>query len=82
MRAAVLHAVGEPMRLEETRLAEPRAGEVLVRVQAAGVCHSDLHYLTGDLTCRLRSCSGTRAPESSSEPAPKSAGSSQATPSS
>ena len=53
MRAAVLHAVGEPMRLEETRLAEPRAGEVLVRVQAAGVCHSDLHYLTGDLTCRL-----------------------------
>ena len=53
MRAAVLYAVGEPMRLEETRLAEPRAGEVLVRVQAAGVCHSDLHYLTGDLTCRL-----------------------------
>ena len=50
MRAAVLHAVGEPMRLEETRLAEPRAGEVLVRVQAGGVCHSDLHYLTGDLT--------------------------------
>jgi Zn-dependent alcohol dehydrogenase len=53
MKAAVLHAVGEPMRLEETRLAEPRAGEVLVRVQAVGVCHSDLHYLNGDLTCRL-----------------------------
>jgi Zn-dependent alcohol dehydrogenase len=53
MKAAVLHAVGEPMRLEEMRLAEPRAGEVLVRVQAVGVCHSDLHYMTGDLTCRL-----------------------------
>lgn len=53
MKAAVLHAVGEPMRVEETRLAEPRTGEVLVRVQAAGVCHSDLHYLNGDLTCRL-----------------------------
>jgi Zn-dependent alcohol dehydrogenase len=53
MKAAVLHAVGEPMRLEETRLAEPRAGEVLVRIQAVGVCHSDLHYLTGDLTCLL-----------------------------
>jgi Zn-dependent alcohol dehydrogenase len=32
---------------------EPQAGEVLVRVQAASVCHSDLHYMTGDLTCRL-----------------------------
>lgn len=53
MRAAVLHAVGEPLRLEEARLAGPGPGEVLVRVQAAGVCHSDLHYMTGDLACRL-----------------------------
>jgi Zn-dependent alcohol dehydrogenase len=53
VKAAVLHAAGEPMRLEEVALAEPGPGEVLVRVQAAGVCHSDLHYLTGDLTCRL-----------------------------
>jgi Zn-dependent alcohol dehydrogenase len=53
MRAAVLHAPGQPLRLEEVRLAGPRAGELLVRVQAAGVCHSDLHYMTGDLTCRL-----------------------------
>ena len=53
MRAAVLHAPGEPLRLEEVRLAGPGHGELLVRVQAAGVCHSDLHYMTGDLTCRL-----------------------------
>jgi Zn-dependent alcohol dehydrogenase len=53
MKAAVLHATGEPMRLEEVRVAAPRAGEVLVRVQAAGICHSDLHYLSGDLTTRL-----------------------------
>lgn len=46
MRAAVLHATGEPMRLEDLRLDPPRASEVLVRVQAADVCHSDLHYLT------------------------------------
>jgi NADPH:quinone reductase-like Zn-dependent oxidoreductase len=39
MRAAVLHATGEPIQLEEVRLAEPRAGELLVRVQAACVCH-------------------------------------------
>jgi Zn-dependent alcohol dehydrogenase len=53
MRAAVLHAPGEPLRLEEVRLAGPGQGELLVRVQAAGVCHTDLHYMTGDLTCRL-----------------------------
>jgi Zn-dependent alcohol dehydrogenase len=53
MKAAVLHQPGEPLRIEDVRLAEPRAGEVLVRVQAAGICHSDLHYLNGDLTCRL-----------------------------
>jgi Zn-dependent alcohol dehydrogenase len=31
----------------------PRAGEVLVRIEAAGVCHSDQHYLSGDLQCPL-----------------------------
>jgi Zn-dependent alcohol dehydrogenase len=53
VRAAVLHAVGEPLRLEELSLEGPRAGEVQVRIAAAGVCHSDYHYMTGDLTCRL-----------------------------
>jgi Zn-dependent alcohol dehydrogenase len=53
MKAAVLRAAGEPMRLEEVRLDGPQAGEVLVRVLAAGVCHSDLHYMNGDLSCRL-----------------------------
>jgi Zn-dependent alcohol dehydrogenase len=53
MKAAVLHAAGEPLEIADVRLDEPRAGEVLVRVQAAGVCHSDLHYMTGDLRCRL-----------------------------
>jgi Zn-dependent alcohol dehydrogenase len=53
MKAAVLHAAGEPLQLEEVRLARPGPGEVLVRVQAAGICHSDLHYLAGDLSCRL-----------------------------
>lgn len=53
MRAAVLHAAGEPMSVEDVRLAAPGPGEVLVRVQAAGVCHTDLHYMTGDLSCQL-----------------------------
>ena len=53
IRAAVLHEVGAPLRVEEVELEAPRAGEVRVRVAAAGICHSDYHYMTGDLVCRL-----------------------------
>lgn len=37
MKAAVLREVGAPLRLEDVDLDEPRAGEVLVRIEAAGV---------------------------------------------
>ena len=53
MRAAVLREPGTPLRIENVDLADPRAGEVSVRVLAAGVCHSDLHYMTGDLLSKL-----------------------------
>jgi Zn-dependent alcohol dehydrogenase len=53
MRAAVLREVGAPLQLEELELDDPGPGEVLVRIEAAGVCHSDLHYMTGDLPARL-----------------------------
>lgn len=49
MRAAVLHEVGKPLVLQDITLDPPRAGEVLVRVRAAGICHSDLHYATGQI---------------------------------
>jgi len=49
IRAAVLHDYGEPLVVEELELAPPRAGELLVRVAAAGVCHSDLHLADGHL---------------------------------
>jgi Zn-dependent alcohol dehydrogenase len=49
MRAAVLRETGAPLRLEDVDLDEPKSGEVLVRIEAAGVCHSDLHYMIGDL---------------------------------
>ncbi len=48
VQAAVLPAAGEPFQLEELTLLPPRAGEVLVQVKAAGVCHSDWHLATGD----------------------------------
>ena len=49
IRAAVLHEYGRPLAVEEVELEPPRAGEVLVRVAAAGVCHSDLHLAEGHL---------------------------------
>lgn len=53
MKAAVLRETGRAMTIEDVELAEPKAGEVKVRVRAAGVCHSDLHYMLGDLVTRL-----------------------------
>jgi Zn-dependent alcohol dehydrogenase len=53
MRAAVLREVGAPLQVEEVELDEPGPGEVTVRIEAAGVCHSDLHYMTGDLKAKL-----------------------------
>ncbi len=47
-RAAVLYAPETPFVIEELDLQEPQAGEVLVNMKAAGVCHSDWHLVTGD----------------------------------
>lgn len=47
VRAAVLERVGAPLRLTELDLARPEEGEVLVRLGASGVCHSDLNALDG-----------------------------------
>ncbi|HKT82792.1 MAG TPA: alcohol dehydrogenase catalytic domain-containing protein [Solirubrobacterales bacterium] len=47
MRAAVLEEFGEPLAVQEVELAEPREGEVLVRLAACGVCHTDLYTASG-----------------------------------
>jgi Zn-dependent alcohol dehydrogenase len=52
MKAVLLREVGAPLTLEDVELDEPKAGEVRVRIEAAGVCHSDLHYMTGDLLAK------------------------------
>ena len=48
MHAAVLREPGD-VRVEAVELDPPRAGEVLVRVAAAGVCHSDVTFADGGL---------------------------------
>jgi S-(hydroxymethyl)glutathione dehydrogenase / alcohol dehydrogenase len=47
IRAAVLETFGAPLVVQELDLAEPRAGEVLVRLVACGVCHTDLYTASG-----------------------------------
>jgi S-(hydroxymethyl)glutathione dehydrogenase/alcohol dehydrogenase len=47
IRAAVLERFGEPLEVQELELADPRAGEVLVRLVACGVCHTDLYTASG-----------------------------------
>jgi S-(hydroxymethyl)glutathione dehydrogenase/alcohol dehydrogenase len=47
MQAAVLEEFGAPLVIQEIDLAEPKAGEVLVRLAACGVCHTDLYTASG-----------------------------------
>lgn len=48
MRAAVVDQFTTPLRLEERDVPEPGAGQVLVRIEASGLCHTDIHAAHGD----------------------------------
>ena len=48
MKAAVVRAFGKPLTIEEIPVPAPGPGEVLVKVLACGVCHTDLHAADGD----------------------------------
>lgn len=48
MKAAVLHQAGAPLSIEEIPKPAPKARELLIRVQACGVCHTDLHIVSGE----------------------------------
>ena len=47
MKAAVLREVGKPLEIETVAIGKPGPHEVLIRTKAAGVCHSDLHFVEG-----------------------------------
>jgi len=49
MKAAVLQAAGSPVVIEDIPVPRPRAEEVLIKVAACGICHSDLHVAKGEL---------------------------------
>jgi propanol-preferring alcohol dehydrogenase len=48
MKAAILHELKRPLTIEEVVQPKPAAHEVLIEVEACGVCHSDLHVADGD----------------------------------
>jgi propanol-preferring alcohol dehydrogenase len=48
MKAAVVHAFGQPLEIEEVPVPDVAPGQVLVKVVASGVCHTDLHAASGD----------------------------------
>jgi propanol-preferring alcohol dehydrogenase len=50
MRAAVLRKIATHLKIERLPVPEPGPGEVLIKVTACGVCHSDLHAIDGDWT--------------------------------
>jgi S-(hydroxymethyl)glutathione dehydrogenase/alcohol dehydrogenase len=49
MRAAVLDAPNQPLHVEDVPVPSPRTGEVLIKVTACGVCHTDLHVIKGEV---------------------------------
>jgi alcohol dehydrogenase, propanol-preferring len=48
MKAAVVHSFSEPLRIEELQKPTPGQGEVLVKIEASGLCHTDIHAAHGD----------------------------------
>ena len=47
MKAAIFREVGQPLEIENISISKPGPREVMVRTAAAGVCHSDLHFIEG-----------------------------------
>jgi propanol-preferring alcohol dehydrogenase len=48
MKAAIVPALGEPLVIEELPVPEPNENQILVRIAATGICHTDLHAVKGD----------------------------------
>ncbi|KAF3444211.1 hypothetical protein FNV43_RR13901 [Rhamnella rubrinervis] len=49
MRAAVFWEPNKPLTIEEFHIPRPKAGEILIKTKACGVCHSDLHVIKGEI---------------------------------
>ena len=61
MKAAVLKEVNKPLEIEQVEHGSPKPREVLIRTVAAGLCHSDLHFLNGTYPIRTPAVLGHEA---------------------
>jgi S-(hydroxymethyl)glutathione dehydrogenase / alcohol dehydrogenase len=61
VKAAILHETRQPMVIEDVELDAPRAEEVRIRVVASGLCHSDYHFMVGDMPCPVPALLGHEA---------------------
>src|SRR4030042_285440 len=57
-KAAILFEVGQKLDIREVEVEAPHAGEVLIKMAVGGVCHSDLHVMTGHLVASLAAILG------------------------
>ena len=48
MRAGMVHTFGKPLTIDDVPIPTPGPGEVVIKVTASGVCHTDLHAANGD----------------------------------
>ncbi len=60
-RAAIVEGKDRPLRIEEVDLADPAPGQVRVRIEACGICRSDLHAIDGGESVRLPAVLGHEA---------------------
>jgi len=54
MKAAIVHAFGQPLEIEQVPVPDVPPGQILVKVEASGVCHTDLHAANGDWPVKPR----------------------------
>jgi S-(hydroxymethyl)glutathione dehydrogenase/alcohol dehydrogenase len=60
-KAAILEAVGQPLRIDDVTIDNPGPHEVLIRTAACGLCHSDLHFIDGSYPHALPAIPGHEA---------------------
>jgi S-(hydroxymethyl)glutathione dehydrogenase/alcohol dehydrogenase len=74
-RGAIIRSTPGEYEVVDLDLDDPARGEVLVKLAASGLCHSDDHVATGDIPVEIYPfCGGTRAPASSSRSGPNTKG--------
>jgi propanol-preferring alcohol dehydrogenase len=52
MRSAVVRTFGQPLVIEDRPVPEPAPGQVVIRMEASGLCHTDIHAAHGDWPVR------------------------------